>query len=159
MFHKAMQDMRGGDVLTGEGRIGALEDIYFDAEWGDVRYLAVSTGKGASGMPMYVAAVPDADEWHADSPLDDDAGDASVCSSSDVVGFRVASRDGPAGWVADLLVDDDRWQIEYMVVQLDAPDAPGDRLVPLTWLWGIDKERRMVIVGCSDAELRGAPLY
>jgi len=157
MFQRALRDLRGDDVMIDDGRIGALEDVYFDAEWGEVRYLLVSTGEAEGGLHRVVPAhsLPG---WFPDSPDAEGLEQAGICSGSDIVGFRLASREGPAGWVADLLVDDDSWSIEYMVVQLDAPDAPGERVVPLTWVRGIDKEQRVVTVGCSAGELRGAPV-
>jgi sporulation protein YlmC with PRC-barrel domain len=65
--------------------------------------------------------------------------------------------DGAAGRVADLLLDDEAWSIDYLIV--DTAEAAGVRrvLVPLDWVAAIDPGRRTVQVQRTREELRDSP--
>lgn len=46
MLQNVMQDLKGDDIVARDGRIGSVDDVYFDdARWA-VRYLVVDTGTG-----------------------------------------------------------------------------------------------------------------
>jgi hypothetical protein len=84
---------------------------------------------------------------------------ARVCSSRAVVGMAVEAEDGAAGRVADLLVDDELWSIDYILV--DALPAAGGRqlLVPLDWVRLIDCAHGSVHLRCTRRELGRSPPF
>jgi hypothetical protein len=62
-----------------------------------------------------------------------------------MVGVRVEAQDGSAGRLSDLLVDDEAWSIDYMMVDT-GKTAARELLVPLDWVGGMDLERRALHV-------------
>jgi hypothetical protein len=175
MFQQAMKDLRGDAVLAPDGRIGALDDIYFDGDCWQVRYLVVATGAGLREPHVLISVACVAGTAPAHDgvlvglsrtqlelgagiwPLDAAArwlDRARVCSGRTLVGFRVQAEDGAAGRVADLLVDDEEWSIHYMIV-----DTGGAKqvLMPLDWVCAIDPERRAVRMCRTREELSDAP--
>jgi hypothetical protein len=172
-----MQQLQGDDVLARDGRIGALEDIYFDGASWQVRYLVVATGGlRSSRLLVSVAcvaqALPARDriltklfckqiEFGAGAwPIEAashwlDRG--RVCSGRSVIGFRIEAEDGAAGRLADLLVDEEEWSIDYLII--DVADAAGVRqiLMPLDWVDAIDLQRSTVRVFRTREQLRNSP--
>lgn len=54
MLQQAMKDLRGGEIVARDGRIGSVNDVYFDdASW-TVRYLVVDTGKWLPGRKVLI---------------------------------------------------------------------------------------------------------
>jgi hypothetical protein len=176
VFLKAMSELIGGEVRGHDGHIGAIDDLYVDGACWQVRYLLIDTGKDGGDEQVLVSpgcveihrhgAVrlmlssmqfeTGAGVWPAQSAsrwLDRER----LCSGSDLVGFRVEAADGAAGRVADLLLDEQEWCIDYLVI--DAADARGVHqvLLPLDWVGGIDVRSRSVSVDRTRAELRSSP--
>lgn len=179
MFLRAMEDLQGDDVLARDGRIGVLEDIYFDSDSWQVSYLVVATGSAPRPSRLLVSvacvaqALPARDriltelfreqiEFGAGAwPIEAashwlDRG--RVCSGRNVIGFRIEAEDGAAGRLADLLVDEEEWSIGYLII--DVADAAGVRqvLMPLDWVDAIDLERSTVRVFRTREELRNSPV-
>jgi len=176
MLRKAMQDLRGDEVIARDGRIGALDDLYFDEQCWQVRYLLVATGTELLKPGVLIsaacacAAALERDQLlvrlsHAQIELGAGAwaGEAAarwlersrVCSCLDLVGYRVEASNGAAGCVADLLVDDEDWSIPYVI--MDADSGARERLVPPDWLDGVDLRNRVLHVRLTRDELRSAP--
>ena len=143
-----MRDLLGDQVLASDERVGALDDMYFDGESWRVRYLVVAADSRRSGELVLVDV--------SGEPLP--SGDlGGMCSGRDVLGFLIEAEDGAAGRVADLLLDDETWSIDYLIV--DTAEAAGVRrvLVPLDWVAAIDPGRRTVRVQRTREELRDSP--
>jgi hypothetical protein len=129
MFLKAMKDLLGDEVLASDGRLGALDDLYFDGECWQVRYLVIAAGTGLEEAQVLVstrcvdAVQPRGRILVELSRMQLGAGSAAwpveaasawlhgsrACSGCDLLGFRIEAEDGAAGRVADLLVDDEEW--------------------------------------------------
>jgi hypothetical protein len=77
-----------------------VEDLYFDDEDWNVRFLVV---RRTYVVPPLAAARPAA------------AG-ASLHSSAEVIGCGIEATDGAVGSVADLVVDDETWEITDVLV-------------------------------------------
>jgi hypothetical protein len=172
MCLRTMKELRGGEVLARDGRIGALDDLYFDREDGQVRYLVVATGVGEHGhLLISSACVAGAPRWRvvlelSRAQVERGAGvwpiEAAarwldfgrVCSGRRLLGVSVEAEDGLAGRLADLLVDEEHWCIAYLIV-----DTVGARqvLMPLDWVGGIDLEHGTVQMRRTREELRQSP--
>jgi sporulation protein YlmC with PRC-barrel domain len=177
MLQKAMTELRGEEILARDGRLGAVDDIYFDGDSWRVRYLVVATGAGLRGPYVLVSAACVTDSTAAGDrllvelsrsqmelgagawPMESASGwlqDARVCGGRLVVGWRILAEDGVAGRLADLLVDNEEWSINYIVIDGEEP-ADGSILLPIDWVVAIDFERRAVRVRCTREELRNSP--
>lgn len=170
MFQRVMKELRGDAVIARYGCIGAVDDLYFDRDCWDVRYLLappllVSVACIAGATPQRDRLLVNlsreqvecgAGAWSVESAsrwLDD----SRLCSGRAVVGMRVEAEDGAAGRVADLLVDDEQWSIEYLLV--DALVAGGGRqlLVPLDWVRPMDRAQGAVYLHRTRQELLSSP--
>lgn len=173
-----MSGLLGRDVMARDGRLGALEDLYLDGESWRVRYLVVAPAGDGSDEPLLVSSGCADAAVHAGEPItlelsraQLEAGggawparaasawleDDRVCSGSGLVGFRIDAQDGAAGRLADLLVDEQEWCIDYLVV--DSPHAGGRRkmLLPLDWVSALDIGACRVRVQRTLDELRASP--
>lgn len=55
MLQKVMQDLKGDAILARDGRIGTVDDVYFDDERWAVRYLVVDTGEWLPGRKALIS--------------------------------------------------------------------------------------------------------
>lgn len=55
MTQKMMQDLRGDAIVARDGRIGSVQDVYFDDERWAVRYLVVDTGNWLPGRQVLIS--------------------------------------------------------------------------------------------------------
>ena len=128
MLHK-VKDLQGDAVLAEDGEVGSVDDLYFDDEGWDVRYLVVNTRRWVPGRKYLVSPVA----IDRQRPLDE--GDirvdltreqisrcptlseaANLCSSAAVIGCDIEATDGEVGSVADLVIDDETWEITDVLV-------------------------------------------
>ena len=89
--------------------------------------------------------------------LEAQARESHLRSTDEVVGYRIRAADGPLGHVEDLLVDDESWAIEGMVV--DTRDwLPGGKVVvPPSAVEEIDYTAREVGLRLTREEVKSAP--
>ena len=128
MLHK-VKDLQGDAILAQDGELGSVDDLYFDDERWDVRYVVVNARRWIPGRKYLISPVA----IDRDRPLDE--GDIRVeltrdeiressrsaerehlHSSAAVIGCRIEARDGSVGRVADLVVDDETWEITDVLV-------------------------------------------
>ena len=126
MLHK-VKDLQGDAIVAEDGEVGSIDDFYFDDEGWDVRYLVVNARRWIPGRKYLVSPVA------IDSPLEE--GDIRIdltreqiasCppaeskpalrSSSEVMGCGIEATDGAIGSVADLVFDDETWEITDVLV-------------------------------------------
>jgi uncharacterized protein YrrD len=72
-----VSELKGDDVLSRDGSIGTLDDVYFDDESWRVRYMVVDTGGWVGGRRMLIAPAA------IESALSDPAGRLRVGASRD----------------------------------------------------------------------------
>lgn len=177
MLQMAMKDLRGHEVVSPEGRVGAVEDLYFDGECWQLRYLLVATGPARRGPHLLVSAGCVAAAYGARERLVVDlsraqarngAGawpaetarrwlDPRCCSGLRLLGAAVEAQDGHAGRIVDLLVDDEEWSVHYLIVGLERSRGSRHILVPLDWVRAFDPETITVRVRRTLEQLRRSP--
>jgi sporulation protein YlmC with PRC-barrel domain len=160
----------GTAVQASDGEVGTVQDLYFDNQQWRVKYLAVKTASGAPNdvvlvppsavrAPWNTAAVPvtlTRDEVSRISP-DVPPSDRHLMSSSDLNGFHIQATDGEIGHVDDVLVDEDDWNIRYVV--LDTSNWIGGRSVVVSprVLKGVDQPDRIVHLDVAREDVRRSP--
>src|SRR5262245_55211151 len=55
MLQKAIHDLKGDAILARDGRIGSVDDVYFDDEKWAVRYFVVDTGEWLPGRRVLIS--------------------------------------------------------------------------------------------------------
>jgi len=144
MLHK-IKDLQGDAIHAEDGEVGSVDDLYFDDEGWDVRYLLVNTRRWIAGLksgPKYLVSPIAIDR---ERPLDGGdirveltreqisrcptaAGESNLRSSAEVIGCGIEALDGAIGRVADLVVDDETWEITDVLVD-SRPWLPGKLLL------------------------------
>jgi hypothetical protein len=174
MLMKAMCELLGDEVLARDGRYGVLEDMYFDCDCWQLCYFTVSCGATQSVVP--VGCVETAatargrislgltreqlDGAGGAWPMADAAswlGDIRVCSARSALGWRIEAEDGPAGVVADLLVDRSTWSIDYVVVNITRPLGAMQVVLPLEWADPVDPAASALRMRRTRAQMCSAP--
>lgn len=169
MLHK-VRDLQGDAILAEDGEVGSVDDLYFDDEDWDVRYLVVDTRRWIPGRKYLVSPIA-IDREH---PLDEgdirvdltreqisrcptpDAA-ARLHSSAEVIGCGIEAIDGVVGAVADLVVDDDTWEITDVLVDSRAW-LPGKLLlVSPRAIERIDWRRKTVHLRLAREDILRAP--
>lgn len=90
----------------------------------------------------------------------DDQADHHLRSAGEVKGYAISARDESIGHVEDFVLDDETWQLTYVVV--DTRDwLPGGKkvLVAPDWVAGVDWAGREVSVSLTADSIRNSPPY
>jgi sporulation protein YlmC with PRC-barrel domain len=140
MLHK-VKDLQGDAILAQDGEVGSVDDLYFDDEGWDVRYVVVNARRWIPGRKYLISPVSidrerplaegdirvelTRDEIRKLPPAEESA---HLHSSAAVIGCRIEARDGAIGRVADLVVDDETWEITDVLVD-SRPWLPGRMLL------------------------------
>lgn len=127
MLHKA-RDLKGDAIHAEDGEIGSVDDLYFNEQHWDVRYLLVNTRRWIPGRKYLVSPIA----IDRDQPMQGDirvdltreqisrcpttAAESNLRSSVEVIGCGIEATDGEIGSVADLVIDDETWEITDVLV-------------------------------------------
>jgi sporulation protein YlmC with PRC-barrel domain len=169
VLHKASK-LKGTSVQASDGEVGTVQELYIDNRLWRVKYLAVKTASAAPHdvvllapsavrTPWNTAAVPVAltrDEVSRCSP-EVLPTDRHLMSSSELNGLHIEATDGEIGHVDDVLVDEENWNIRYVV--LDTSNWIGGRSVVISprVLKEVDLPDRIVRVEVARDEVRRSP--
>jgi hypothetical protein len=85
--------------------------------------------------------------------------DCHLRSSNVVIGYRVHARDGHIGHIDDLLVDDQTWDIRYVVVDTRHWWSGSRVLVSPRWIDEVSWSMASVAVDLTREAIKGAPPY
>lgn len=169
---QTVKELRGDLIMAADGRIGLVDDVYFDDERWGVRYFVVDTGGWLPGRRVLISpASVDAEASGGDqlrvrltreqvenAPADDaGGGNAHLRSSLEVIGYDIQARDGGIGDVDDFVVDERSWSISDVVVDT-TKWWPGGRVrVHPDDVERIDLEGRKVHLRVTRDEVRRRP--
>ncbi len=178
---RSAKDMSKFDIVATDGRVGSVDDFYFDAEGWAIRYVAVDTGTWVKGdrvliSPLSVSRTewnerqlllsissdevknrPDVDTYRPISPPRSVTSD--LRSASDISGYAVRATDGDLGHLDDLLFDDLSWSVRYLVVDTSNWWFGKHVLVAPRWIRQIDWDDHSVAVTVRRQRLKMAPEY
>ena len=87
----------------------------------------------------------------------EEGGDVHLRSSRDVRGYRVEGTDDAIGHVEDFIVDDETWQVRYLVVDTGNWSFGRKVLVAPDWATRISWEERMVSLDMPREAIRTSP--
>lgn len=110
---------------------------------------------------MYYPGLPVDDQQRVDERRAEreEAGDLHLRSAATVAGYHIEATDGDIGHVEDFIVDDESWEIRYMVV--DTRNwLPGKKvLVAPRWIDRVSWEESKVYVSLTREAIENAPEY
>ena len=80
-------------------------------------------------------------------------------STNEVVGYYIHAKDGEIGHVDDFIIDDEKWDIRFIVVAT-RNILPGKKvLVPVLWIQKVSWKDSQVYIGLTKANIEKSPLY
>lgn len=150
MLVRAVGELLGREVRAKDGRVGVLEDVYFDCDCWELCYLLIAAANRRTLMSsasieldspaqhaLFLSISRPQIESGADCwPMDDAVSwldDIRVCSARQAVGWRVLAEDGLMGVVSDLFIERRTWSILYLVVK--SSTVFGERHLPVALEW------------------------
>jgi hypothetical protein len=166
-------------VQATDGDVGTVSELYFDDQKWAISHLGISTDVSERDRPVIlspsiirphwdVATVPatvSRNEIFDRAALDGARLRGSIASSSEghersigvLTGLHIKATDGEIGHVDDLLIDEDSWQIGYLVV--DTSNWIGGKWVAISpsVLRGINWSEGTVDVAVSRDVIKGSP--
>lgn len=150
MLVRAVGELLGREVRAKDGRVGVLEDVYFDRDCWDLCYLLIAAGErralvcsqsiefdSPAQHAIYLSISRAQIESGAGAWAMDDAvtwlEDIRVCGARQAIGWRVLAEDAPMGVVSDLFIERRTWSIVYLVVK--SGPSFGERHFPVAIEW------------------------
>lgn len=112
-------------------------------------------GAGVMGGPWLVVPPPQEKE----QPEPQVKGDPHLQSAREMVGYHVEAVDGEIGHVDDFIIDDDRWVIQYVVVDTKNWWPGGNVTMLPMWISGVSWELRQVRFDLPRETIRNGPAY
>jgi sporulation protein YlmC with PRC-barrel domain len=113
--------------------------------------LGIPTSPGVAGLHAATQSVVDQDEAHQPDP--------QLRSTREVTGYHIQARDGQIGHIEDFIVDDETWQIGYLVVNT-RNWLPGRKvLVVPRWVDRVSWPGSKVFVDLPRASIKDEPEY
>ncbi|MGZ9261825.1 MAG: PRC-barrel domain-containing protein [Candidatus Binatia bacterium] len=89
----------------------------------------------------------------------EETGDLHLRSANTVTGYNIEATDGDIGHVEDFLIDDETWEIRYVVVDT-ANWLPGKKvLIAPRWIHQVGWDDSKVYVNLSRGAIENAPEY
>jgi len=89
----------------------------------------------------------------------EDSGDAHLRSVADVRGYSIEGNDAGIGFVTDFLVDDETWEVRYLVVDTSHWWWGKTVLVAPNWATQISWDERKVFVTLSRDAIKNSPVW
>jgi len=166
---RSAKHMTKFDIVATDGRVGAVDDFYFDDERWAMRYVVVATGLLVQGRLVVVSPLSvSRTEWDQqrlllsisrDQVNSSPDNDTHLRSASEVSGYVVRATDGDLGHVEDFLFDDLSWAIRYLVVDTSNWWFGKHVLVAPQWIRHMASEDRAIAVKVRRQRLKTAPEY
>lgn len=109
--------------------------------------------------PLPEAQPADAPDADARERAEGSRGDPHLRSARELIGYHVEATDGEIGHVEDIIIDDDRWSVQYVVV--DTRNWwPARKVVMLPmWVSGVSWDLRQVQFDLPKETIRNGPEY
>ena len=145
--------LRGKTIEARDGRIGSVDDVFFDDRQWKVRYLVVDTGRWLPGRAVLIAPEAILLDWHGQTGIPVDLTREQVKASPPIDTLEPLSRS-----VEELLHRHYGWTPYW--------GMPGDLLVPAEAVAGLAEHRQAETAAapsgdshlCSAGELIGYPV-
>ncbi|MBN1992100.1 MAG: PRC-barrel domain containing protein [Anaerolineae bacterium] len=90
---------------------------------------------------------------------EDDQTDSHLRSATEVTGYHLWARDGVVGHVEDFIIDDQRWEIDYLVIGT-RNWLPGKKvLISPSWIEEVSWPGQQVHVDLARETIKNSPEY
>lgn len=115
---------------------------------------------GIPGAIPYPAAVEAGTSREIKKDSEENKGDPHLRSTNEVEGYNILASDGEIGSVEDFIVDDETWNIRYMIVDTNKWLPGGKKvIIALQWIRDIDWLESRVTVDLDKQNIKSSPEY
>jgi sporulation protein YlmC with PRC-barrel domain len=174
-----------------DGKIGKVEDFYFDDQVWIIVYLIVKTGNWLSGRKVLISPVAlikgavrhrtfpvtltreqivNGPDIHTDEPTpaivtqagNEDAGtggDPHLRSTHAITDFYIETPDGELGHLRDLIIDDETWHIESLVIEMQNCLEGKQVTLPLKHVKEVRWSMSKILVDITSDRLKDSPEF
>jgi len=111
------------------------------------------------GASMYPGALPGAGGGAPAAVAERESGDPHLRSAEELMGYHIQASDDEIGHVADFIVDDETWQIRYVVVDTSNWWFGNEVLVAPDWIDHVSWLERKVYVSLARERVNDSPLW
>ncbi len=119
-----------------------------------------SMSVGVTGVPTYIP--PHLFPIQKKSVHDKDNEERShLRSAKELFGYKVDATDGEVGSVTDFIIDDENWQIRYMVVDTENSELESDKqvLLALEWINNIQVANQKISIDLIQEAIKFSPAF
>jgi hypothetical protein len=157
LFHLSLtmdEIKRSPGIDTDQPVSGQHERAYFDYYgypyyWGTMGIWGAGYYPGLLGARRRNGAPPEAP--------DEESGDIHLRSAAEVRGYTVEGSDDQVGFVADFIVDDETWELRYLVIDTSHWWWGKKVLVAPRWATRVSWDERQIFVDLSRDAIKNSP--
>lgn len=80
-------------------------------------------------------------------------------STNEMLDYKVSAIDGEVGFLSDFIVDDDNWQLRYMVTGINNFESEKQVLIAIEWLDRIDVARKDIFINLKQDAVKFSPSF
>lgn len=156
--------------------IGLLKDFYFeDANW-LIQYFRIALGSKSSDRSVIVSpnavtkmnreektlsvnislaqikSSPDADTYQ---PISNN----QLLSCKTIIGYEILASDGHIGHVKEMLIDEETWQIRYLVIDTSQWWFGKHVILAPPWIEKCKWNENQIIVNLTRQQIKDSPFY
>ena len=176
---RSLKDLEGYTVSATDGDLGSVVNFLFDDERWIVRYLVVETGKFFEGRHVLISPISfrqvdgSTRQFHValtkdkvknspgvETPADPSekpSKDIHLRSARDIRGYHIQGSDEEIGHIADFIIDDETWEVRYLVIDTSNWWVGKKVLVAPHWASRINWEQSKVHVALSRETIKNSP--
>ena len=179
-MHRSIRSLYGYVLGATDGNIGKVEQFYFDDKTWKIRDMLVETGNWFSGSEVVISLdsliktrwepgilpitlsknqvrnSPDIDTVKPLSRLEEDENlekGLQLLSVDEINNYHIRATDGDIGRVKDFIMNDETWQLEYLVVEMRSWFTIKKVLIKTSHIIEVDWEHSSVYVDITTASI------
>ena len=149
-----MDKIKKSPSIETDRPVSRQHELAFHAYYGYPYYWGYSGISAMGSYPSLLAVAPPNDIHAKDS---DRSGDVHLRSARDVRGYDIHGSDGAIGHVDDFIVDDETWEVRYLVVDTSNWWFGKKVLLAPHWANRISWDERAVFLDLSRQAIKSAP--
>lgn len=151
-----MDKIKKSPSIETDRPVSRQHELAFHAYYGYPYYWGYSGISAMGSYPSLLAVAPPNDIHAKDS---DRLGDVHLRSARDVRGYDIHGSDGAIGHVDDFIVDDETWEVRYLVVDTSNWWFGKKVLVAPHWANRVSWEEGKVYVTISRQAIKASPAW
>lgn len=94
-----------------------------------------------------------------EKPVKKDHEVSHLRSTNEMLDYKIFAIDGEVGFLSDFIVDDDDWQLRYMVTDINNFEADKRVLIAIEWLDRIDVARKDISINLKQDAVKFSPSF